>query len=124
MKTFRLFSLAVLTLVLAAASASGQSKPSLGDNAALRYWAAFSAMQDSAISGQQAKEMNAILDGTAPYDDLKYKELIEKNKLALEIMARATTLPSCDWGLDYDLGEDIPVEYARKALALGRINVL
>jgi hypothetical protein len=39
-------------------------------------------------------------------------------------MARATSLPSCDWGLDYGLGHDVPVDYARKALVLGRLNVL
>jgi len=45
--------------------------------------------------------------------------LLEKNSLALEIMARATSLPNCDWGLDYGLGHDLPVDYARKALVLG-----
>jgi hypothetical protein len=39
-------------------------------------------------------------------------------------MARATSLQSCDWGLDYGLGHDVPVDYARKALVLGRLNVL
>ena len=43
--------------------------------------------------------------------------------MALEITARATSLASCDWGLDYG-AEDVPVEYARKALVLGRLNVL
>ena len=38
-------------------------------------------------------------------------------------MARGTALPKCDWGLDY-IGEDTPVDYARSALALGRLNVL
>jgi len=95
----------------------------LADNAALRYWSAFSAVQDSAITDEQARELNAILDGTAPYDDTKYKDLLEKNTLALEIMARATSLANCDWGLDYG-AEDVPVEYARKALVLGRLNVL
>jgi hypothetical protein len=124
MKNLRLLVSVILVAGLAGASTSAQRKASLGDNAALRYWAAFSAMQDSDISSQQAKELNATLDGTAPYQDLKYKDLVEKNKLALQIMARATALPNCDWGLDYALGEDVPVEYARKALALGRINVL
>jgi hypothetical protein len=96
---------------------------SLADNAALRYWSAFSALQDSAITDEQARELNAILDGTAPYDDLKFKDLLEKNRLALEIMARSTSLSNCDWGLDYG-AEDVPVEYARKALVLGRLNVL
>ncbi len=124
MKNLRLLVSVILVAGLAGASASAQRKTSLGDNAALRYWSAFSAMQDSDISSQQAKELNAILDGTAPYDDLKYKDLVEKNKTAVQIMVRATALPSCDWGLDYGLGEDVPVEYARKALALGRLNVL
>ena len=113
----------ILALVLSAVSASAQRNVSLADNAALRYWSAFSALQDSAITDEQARELNAILDGTAPYDDLKYKDLLEKNRLALEIMARSTSLSNCDWGLDYG-AEDVPVEYARKALVLGRLNVL
>ena len=113
----------VLVLLLSAASAFAERNVSLADNAALRYWSAFSALQDSAITDEQARELNAILDGTAPYDDSKYKDLLEKNRLALEIMARATSLSNCDWGLDYG-AEDVPVEYARKALVLGRLNVL
>ncbi len=114
----------ILIALLSAGSALAQRNASLKENAALRYWSAFSEVQDSGITDQQAKELNAILDGSAPYDDSKYKELLEKNKLALEIMARATSLPNCDWGLDYGLRDDIPVDYARKALALGRLNVL
>ena len=114
----------ILIALLSAGSALAQRNTSLTENAALRYWSAFSEVQDSGITDQQAKELNAILDGTAPYDDSKYKDLLEKNTLALEIMARATSLPSCDWGLDYGLGHDVPVDYARKALVLGRLNVL
>ncbi len=126
MKRITAISLIILVFLLSAASASAQSAQrsvSLADNAALRYWSAFSAVQDAAITDQQARELNAILDGTAPYDDTKYKDLLEKNRLALEIMARATSLANCDWGLDYG-AEDVPVEYARKALVLGRLNVL
>ncbi len=114
----------ILIALLSAGSAWAQRNASLKENAALRYWSAFSEVQDSGITDQQAKELNAILDGLAPYDDSKYKELLEKNTLALEIMARATSLPNCDWGLDYGLGHDVPVDYARKALVLGRLNVL
>ena len=113
----------ILVVLLPCVSVSAQRNMSLADNAALRYWSAFSAVQDSAITDEQARELNAILDGTAPYDDTKYKDLLEKNTLALEIMARATSLANCDWGLDYG-AEDVPVEYARKALVLGRLNVL
>jgi hypothetical protein len=114
----------ILIALLSADSALAQQNASLTGNAALRYWSAFSEVQDSGITDQQAKELNAILDGTAPYDDSKFKLLLEKNTLALEIMARATSLPNCDWGLDYGLGHDVPVDYARKALVLGRLNVL
>src|SRR5882672_7061906 len=101
----------ILVLFLSAVSAFAQRNVSLADNAALRYWSAFSAVQDTAVTDEQARELNAILDGTAPYDDSKYKDLLEKNTLALEIMARATSLANCDWGLDYGLGGDVPVDY-------------
>ncbi|MGE5109913.1 MAG: hypothetical protein ACM3JB_03575 [Acidobacteriaceae bacterium] len=118
--TLLLAYMASLSSVFAAAQKTG----SPSENAALRYWSAFSQMQDVGITAQQAKELNAILDGTAPYDDSKYRPLLDKNALALEIMARGTSMPYCEWGLDYGLGGDLPVEYARKALALGRLNVL
>jgi hypothetical protein len=113
----------ILVLLTSAVPALSQRNASLADNAALRYWSGFSAVQDAAITDEQARELNAILDGTAPYDDSKYKDLLEKNRLALKIMARGTSLSNCDWGLDYG-AEDVPVEYARKALVLGRLNVL
>jgi hypothetical protein len=124
MKLFNTILSMILLALLSAGSALAQRNSPIAENAALRYWSAFSEIQDAGISDQQAKELNAILDGVAPYDDSKYKDLLEKNELALEIMARATSLPYCDWGLDYGLGHDLPVEYARKALVLGRLNVL
>jgi hypothetical protein len=124
MKTLSTVASIILLVLVSAGSSFAQRKVSVAENAALRYWSAFSELQDSAITDQQAKELNAILDGTAPYDDSKYKDLLQKNTLAVEIMARATSLPSCDWGLDYGLGHDVPVDYARKALVLGRLNVL
>ena len=124
MKTSNTIPSMILIALLSAGSALAQRNAPLTENAALRYWSAFSEVQDSGITDRQAKELNAILDGTAPYDDSKYKDLLEKNTLALEIMARATSLPNCDWGLDYGLGHEVPVDYARKALVLGRLNVL
>jgi hypothetical protein len=124
MKPFNPILSMILLALLSAGSALAQRNSPIAENAALRYWSAVSEIQDAGISDQQAKELNAILDGVAPYDDSKYKGLLEKNALALELMARATSLPYCDWGLDYGLGHDLPVEYARKALVLGRLNVL
>jgi hypothetical protein len=120
----RSYILLVIVIFISVASALGQRNAGVAYNSALRYWAAFSEIQDSAISGQDAKELNGILEGTVPYADTKYRDLLEKNALALKIMSRATALPYCDWGLDYQLGGDVPVDYARKALVLGRLNIL
>jgi len=87
----------LLFVVILSSGALAQQKPKLGDNAALRYWAAFSEMQDAGISAQQAKELNLILDGTAPYKDLSYKDLLERNALALNVMARGTALAIGVW---------------------------
>lgn len=114
----------LVAVLLFLGPAFGQRSTSLGDNAALRYWAAFAQIQDSGISDQDAKELNAALDSMGPFDMSKYKDLVQKNTLALEIMARGTSLSSCDWGLDYGLGDNVPGEYARKALVLGRLNIL
>jgi len=124
MKVVRVVSLILLCSAAPPGSTIAQQNVPLGQNAALRYWSAFAEMQDSVVSDQQAKELNAILDGTAPYQDLKYYELVEKNRAAVETMARGTAIANCDWGVDYALGPDAPVEYVRKALTLGRLNVL
>lgn len=124
MKQMRGMSALLMLMVVSAGAALAQQKSRLGDNAALRYWSAFAQMQDVALTDAQVDELNLILGGTAPYQDLKYRELVEKNRPALETMARGTEIPDCDWGIDYALGPDAPVEYARKALTLGRLNVL
>ena len=124
MDTLRFTALIVLGAALAAGPVTAQPNHKAGENAALRYWSAFAQMQDSGITEQQAKEAHAILDGTAPYDDSKYKDLVEKNRPALETMARGAALPYCDWGVEMQLGEQAPVDYARKAAQLGRLNVL
>lgn len=115
------YSVVLLTTITAGAILA---QPKLGDNAALRYWSAFARMQDASITDQQAKELNMILGGIAPYSDLKYRDLVSRNKSALETMARGTAMAECDWGVDYELGSEAPVDYARKALGLGRLNVL
>ena len=124
MNSTRLISSIVFGVAISIGCASAQQRAKVGENAALRYWSAFAQMQDSAITDQQAKELNRILDGAAPYDDLKYKDFIEKNRLALETMARGTSILNCDWGVDYQVGVDAPVDYVRKSLALGRLNLL
>jgi len=124
MKTFRLLARIILSAAVSGASLYAQRPIHRGDNAALRYWSAFAEMEDSGVTQKQAKELNQILAGTAPYNDLEYKDLIEKNRTALQTMARGSALPNCNWGIDYQLGPDAPMDYVRKALELGRLNVL
>src|SRR5215469_8671838 len=100
-------------LALPAAAQSG-SRGQLSENAALRYWSAFAEMRDSAMA---THPMPAL-------DDPAVKELFDKNKAALEEMYRGTLLPNCDWGIDYELGANAPVEYVRKAIVLGKLNAL
>jgi hypothetical protein len=126
MSTLRLISTFILLLAAQIGAASSNRETNLGPNAALLYWTAFSEMQDSAIG--DATELNTILDGKSPYDDLKYKDLVEKNRFALDIMARGSRRPFCDWGLGYgymeEMGPATPVGYVWKARALGSLNVL
>jgi len=120
----RVIPIMLLLLAVAAGPASAQQTVRLGDNAALRYWSAIAQMQDAAITSQDALEMRMIFDGTATYDDAKYKDLVEKNKLAVETMIRGTKFVTCDWGAEIEMGSDTPDEYIRKSLTLGRLNVL
>jgi len=124
MKSLRNISGFILLVILSANATLAQSKARLGDNAALRYWSAFAQIQDSTITEEQAKEFHAVLAGTAAYDDSKFKDLAEKNRSAVETMARGAALPACDWGIEYKLGEEAPVDFVRKALLLGRLNAL
>lgn len=118
------FLLCTLTLSFPAVAQPQQSKVKLSSNAALRYWSAFAQMQDTSITPEQAKEIQSILDGKAAYSDAKFRDLLERNRPAVETLQRASALTECEWGLEYELGSDAPIEHVRKALALGRLNVL
>src|SRR5712691_5989974 len=37
-------------------------------------------------------------------------------------MHRASTLPTCDWGLEYELAQHTPIAHLAKARVLGRLN--
>lgn len=93
----------IVAVLITIGSAFGQRTASLADNAALRYWAAFSQLQDSGITDREAQELNSILDRMGPYDPSKYKDLIQKNTPALEIMARERCCRSVIGGWITDL---------------------
>jgi len=124
MKSCHTIAAVILVAALYLGLAMGQSQTSRGENAAPWYRAAFAQMQDPSITPQQTKALSLILNGTISYDDSEFKQLVEKNHPALETLFRGASLSNCDWGLDYRRGENVPVDYVQKALALGRINVL
>jgi hypothetical protein len=94
-------------------------------NAALRYWMAFAEMKDppSGKDGISLEQMDRIAAGLASVDS-RITALLDDNREALEIMRRATALPSCDWGLEYELGSTTPIAHLAKGRVLGRLNQL
>lgn len=91
-------------------------------NAALRYWMAFAVMHDPPADKATAELLDRVAAGTAPWDEGKLGKLLDDNREALGILQRATTLASCDWGLEYELGPNTPIAHLAKARALGRLN--
>jgi hypothetical protein len=119
----------VIISVVAAAcllgARTGAQSPTTPVNAALRYWMAFAVMKDppDARNGITLELMDRIAAGTAPIDD-RIIRVLDENREALEIMRRASALPSCDWGLEYELGSLTPIAHLAKGRVLGRLNVL
>jgi hypothetical protein len=116
MKTFTTCLIAAFLLV----SRADAQAPST--NAALRYWMAFAVMHDPPADKATAELLDRIAAGTEPWDEGKLGKLLDDNREALEMMRRATMLPSCDWGLEYELGSKTPIAHLAKARVLGRLN--
>src|SRR5450755_2265811 len=89
-------------------------RPRQTRNATLRYWQAFSEMHDPPADKTAADVLEKMSAGEAAWDN-KFASVIDENEFAIEIMNRATKLPDCDWGLEYDLGPRAPIAYLPKA---------
>jgi len=94
------------------------------DNAALRYWMAFAVLQDPPADATTTELLLRVTDGAAPWDEGRLGAILDANSEALAIMGRASTLRSCDWGIEYELGPNTPIAHLPKARVLGRLNVL
>ena len=115
----------VLVFLLVAAMARGQVKfPSGTRNAALRYWLAFADLQDPPADKATADLLEKTAAGEAAWDEAKLGSILDKNEAAIWRMQRATKLPECDWGLEYDLGPRASIAYVPKARVLARLNTL
>ncbi len=111
-------------LLLAVASPAQQITPPQNKNAALRYWMAFAEMQDRTVDEATTKLMEDVLSGATAWDERQLGPIVEANIAALRTMQKATALPECNWGLDYDQGSAMSIGHLPKARALARLNAL
>jgi len=119
------FVVSIAALCLSVPSAGAQEfKPPVTRNAALRYWIAFSLMQDPSADLTTPELLNMVAQGRSEWDEAKLGPIVEANQDAILTMQRATRLPECDWGLEYDLGPATPLPPYAKARVLGNLNVL
>src|SRR3954451_13217267 len=79
------------------------------ENAALRYWNALAQMSDQTITETQSKQLEAIANGSAAWDEDAFGKLVTENRGAVETMVRGTALLYCAWGVDYALAESAPI---------------
>jgi hypothetical protein len=111
---------AAVGLLTGAADAQQQTAA----NAALRYWTAFAALQDPPADATTTDLLLRVADGSVVWDEGRLGAILDANSDALEIMGRASSLPSCDWGVEYERGPEAPIPHLAKARVLGRLNVL
>jgi len=112
-------------LLLAGVPAGAQTKlPTETRNAALRYWLAFADLQDPPADKTVADLLEKTAAGEAAWNEEKLGPILTANEDAIGRMQRATKLPDCDWGLEYDLGPRASIAYMPKARVLARLNTL
>jgi hypothetical protein len=110
-------------IVMAGLSGSGQVRlPAETRNAALRYWLAFAEIQDATADKATQDLLERTAAGVAPWDESRLGSILDRNLPAIQRMQRATNLPECDWGLEYDHKGSIA--HAPRARVLARLNTL
>jgi len=119
--------LASLCLVLAAATAvpdlsataaERAPAPKRSPNAALVYWQAFALLPDV-----DAKTDPAANWKKAGIDD-KVRKLLKQADQALRLMHKASTIDTCDWGIDWSDGPGTLLPHLGKARRLARLAML
>jgi hypothetical protein len=116
--------LIVLMLGCAAPAWAQFKRPVPTRNAALRYWLAFADVQDSQADRGTSDLLEKTAAGEAAWDEAKLGAILDKNDAAIQGMQRATKLPECDWGVEYELGPAASIAYAPRARVLARLNTL
>jgi hypothetical protein len=121
---FKMFVASVLILMGAYVARPQAKYPPETRNAALRYWMAFAEMQDPPTDRSTQDLLEKTVAGEAAWDDKKLGPTLDANGAAIRMMQRATRLPDCDWGVEYDRGPRASIAYAPRARVLARLNTL
>src|SRR5215471_11896682 len=116
--------LILITFAIAGRTNAQIQYPPETKNAALRYWIAFSEMQDLSADRATQDLLEKTAAGEALWDEKKIAPILDANKFPIDIMQRATKLPDCDWGIEYEQGPRASIAYAPRARALSRLNTL
>src|SRR5690242_18117732 len=124
---FRLLA-AILALLPSSCGARAQAKyPPETRNAALRYWAAIAEMNELPDDAATQKVLQETLNGHASWSEKALGSILDANAMAIETMQRATKLPECEWGFEYDRLHRLPkppVELFMRAKHLAELNAL
>jgi len=125
MTTGKFMRLLVCLICVSAANAQDFVKLPETRNAALRYWLAFANMEDRATDEGTLKLIDKALAGDAVWDNQRFGAiLMGKNEYAVKLMQQASTLPECNWGIDYNRGSAADLAHLPKARAMARLNAL
>jgi hypothetical protein len=124
MRYLKLALLAIITLSMTPWLAHAQQALPSTENAALRYWLAFAELQDMPADKETQDLLESVASGAAPWDEQRLGALLNQNGAAIRAMQRATALPECDWGLEYERGWRASIAPVVKGRVLARLNVL
>jgi hypothetical protein len=115
---------AVSLFCLLAAAAHAQSRFPRTRNAALRYWLAFADLQNPPSDKATAELLEKTAAGEVIWNEAQLGPILDQNETAIQEMQRATKLPDCDWGIEYEAGPSASIAYVPRARVLARLNTL
>src|ERR1035438_1474554 len=116
---------AMILIAIGAPVALPQAKyPPETRNAALRYWLAITEMKDPPADKATLVLIEKISVGKAAWDEAKFGPILDANSEAIRMMQRATKLPQCDWGVEYDRGALAALPNLARARVLARLKPL
>ncbi len=122
--TTKLLLMGSLLFLGAMAAVAETKRPMETRNAALRYWQAFAELQDPPADKATTDLLEKTAVGDAAWDEAKLGAILDKNTDAVLAMQRASKLPECDWGLEYERGPQASIAYVPRARVLARLNTL